>query len=61
MMIPFRIVSEEKHISTEEKQRIIDRLESDLETYFANGGKVTKVKSTYKERLYLPAATVNTI
>ncbi len=61
MMIPFRIVSEEKHISTEEKQRIIDRLESDLETYFANGGKVTEVKSTYKERLYLPATAVNTI
>ena len=55
MMIPFRIVSEEKHISSEEKQRIIDRLESDLETYFSNGGKVTKVKSKYKERLYLPA------
>ena len=47
---------EEKHISSEEKQRIIDRLDSDLETYFANGGKVTKIKSKYKERLYLPAA-----
>ncbi len=58
-MIPFRIVSEEKHISSEEKQRIIDRLESDLETYFASG--VTKVKSKYKERLYLPATAVNTI
>ena len=60
-MIPFRIVSEEKQISNEEKQRIIDRLESDLKTYFSNGGEVTKVKSTYKERLYLPAAAVNTI